>query len=134
MNVVFSVCINASTYIREVTVDIPSETWEGERALMTCTFRLVDNTDNTFRVYWYKGNDQKLVYLYKRTVLKGKAYNDLRGRADGTLDENTDKPNTIHKLSINPTNVTDEDTYTCKVYFKQNQKTLTVNGKYSARY
>ena len=131
MNVLLSVCINAITGVSDVRVDIPAEPWEGERALMTCTFRLLDNNDHTFRVYWYKGNDINFVYLYKRTSRKGKAVRGLIGRADGTLDEDTDKPNITHKLYINPTKVTDEDTYKCNIYGITNQKTLTVNGEYS---
>ena len=110
-----------------MTVDVPPETWEGEGALMTCTFTLRDHFDDYVRVLWYKGNDRKVVFYYRRyqNTSRARAYNDLLDRCKGKLEGN------VHKLYINSTIVTDEDTYMCRVITDEARKILTVYGEYS---
>ena len=112
---------------RYVTVDVPPETWEGEGALMTCTFTVRYHLDDYIRVMWYKGNDNKVVFYYRRfhNTSRARAYNDLHDRCEGKLEGN------VHKLYINSTIVTDEDTYMCRVDTASDQKILTVYGEYS---
>jgi len=95
---------------------------------MTCTFSFSDTSYTLFRVIWYKGSNRHLVYYYKRYTNKGSAFNDLTDRCEGNMEEN------VHKLYINSTIVTDEDTYTCQIETNMDTKKLTVNGEYSAKY
>ena len=111
-------------------MDVPSETWEGEGAKLTCTF--TTPSDEYWYLRWYKGSDPKTqVYLYEQSPNKGtgRAFNDLAGRCVGQMNSNKN----VHILYINATHVGDEDTYTCKVVnqLALNSKKLTVNGEYS---
>jgi len=123
--VLISVCTRGAYRSRYVTVDVPPETWEGEGALMTCTFTLRDHFDDYLRVLWFKGNGRKVVFYYRRYHSTSRAFNDLLDRCEGKLEGN------VHKLYINSTIVTDEDTYMCRVDTASDQKILTVYGEYS---
>ena len=117
-----------STVAGEVRVDVPSETWEGEGAKLTCTF--TTPSGEYWYLKWYKESETKtLIYIYEQTPNKGtgQAVNDLAGRCVGQMNSNKN----VHILYINSTNVGDEDTYTCKVKGDQDSKKLTVNGEYS---
>ena len=114
----------ADTRVSSVSVDIP-EAWEGERALMTCTFTLINKDDTGWRLTWTKGNTQ-LKYKYIRTINKV-VVNNLGDRFKGELDGN------VYKLYIDSVSLTDEDTYRCDVSTIHDQRELTVNGEYSAK-
>ena len=105
-----------------MTVDVPSETWEGEGATMTCSH---PNLTKAFRVYWYNGTGSgTLIYIYKPRLQAGLAVNDQDNRFEGQVDGN------VHKFTISPTSVEDEGTYTCKVDAQHATGMLTVNGEY----
>ena len=103
-------------------MDVPSEAWEGEGVTMTCTH---PDLSKAFRVTWYKGTGtDTVIYIYKPDSQTGLAVNDPDNRFEGQVDGN------IHKLTISPTRVEDEDCYTCKVDTEQDTGMLTVNGEY----
>ena len=110
--------------VHNVTVAVPSETWEGEAATMTCTFPNIARDE--WRLKWYKGSSIQL-YLYMQipNEVIERSYNDLTDRCVGWLDGN------VHTLYINSTTVADEDTYTCSVSEEEDSKMLRVNGEYS---
>ena len=118
-------CTRAGSTVSSVSVDIP-ETWEGEKALMTCTFILQKKDYTLWRLTWTKGNTN-LKYFYIRAINKV-VLNTLGDRFKGELDGN------VHKLYIDPASLTDEDTYKCVVSTEFDQRELTVNGEYSAKY
>ena len=118
----FSVFTNAGDVVSNVRVDVPSEAWEGEGATMTCSH---PGLSNAFRVYWYNGTDKDtLIYIYKPGKHTGEARNDPGNRFEGQVDGN------VHKLTIRPTSVEDEGTFTCKVDIEQGTGMLTVSGEY----
>ena len=118
----------------DVTLDVPSDTWEGEGVLMRCTSNL-----DIARVYWYKRESLQTrtrVFLYVKAKVTGQhiAANDLlnttvqpnKPRAVGRLvNEN------VYELYINKTALSDESAYTCKVDpgGGEDSKYLTVNGE-----
>ena len=109
-------------------MDVPSETWEGEGAKLTCTF--TTPSVEYWYLKWHKGSEATMiVYRYQQTPNKGTGHaaNDLTGRCVGQMNSNKN----VHILYINATNVGDEDTYTCKLKGEQDSKKLTVNGEYS---
>ena len=93
---------------------------------MTCTFILNDKDFTHWRLTWTKGNTQ-LRYKYIRIINKV-VVNNLGDRFMGELDGN------VYKLYIDSASMTDEDTYRCDVGTEFDQRELTVNGEYSAKY
>ncbi|KAI0220012.1 hypothetical protein LSAT2_028453 [Lamellibrachia satsuma] len=107
-------------FLDVIGVDVPSETWEGEGALMRCT-----TTATTFtRVYWYKGSESNIVYVHATGRKDGTKLHDFSNRiVVGRLVGNG------HELYINKTFLTDEDTYICKIGSAVNSAKLAVNVK-----
>ena len=112
-----------------MSVDVPSETWEGEGALMRCTYRdRTETTDN--RLFWYKGSQSSSARVYVYTFLnkRGRTIGNFSNRiVVGRLVGN------VHELYINKTVLTDEDTYACEITGVFGSDLLTVNGEYLDR-
>ena len=105
-------------------VDVPSETWEGEGALMRCTFTGMTVSDFGY-LLWFKGSLSGPVYGYTTSNKKGEASNSWKHKnVVGQLVDN------VHQLYINKTVLTDEDTYKCTIRPDEDSKKLTVNGEY----
>ena len=109
-------------------VDVPSETWEGEGALMRCTFTGMTVSDFSYLLWYKEGLSVSApVYAYTTSSKKGTAVNGWNNRiVVGRLADN------VHELYINKTVRTDEDTYKCKIQADEDSKKLTVNGEYLA--
>ena len=106
--------------VSNVSMDVPSLTWEGEGTLMTCT--VPDISGNTWKLRWFKGSE--LVYQYTSWSNTGRTYNSLMDRSVGRLNGN------VHTLYINITAVTDEGKYNCTIGAQQSKpKRLIVNGE-----
>ena len=104
------------TSVGAVTLDVPSETWEGDGATMSCTFPI---RNNFWEVQWSKGAN--VVYVYDSESTETKIDDRYKGRLEGN----------VNKLTISSTTVGDEDTYTCDFDGRRDSKMLTVNGYYS---
>jgi len=109
-----------------VTVDVPYETWEGEEATMTCTYRDIRTTSGWVR--WSKGAAKFVIYAYRRPNGPGQTRKELINKYEGNMNGN------VHELTIRSITTADEDTYTCEVGFAKDSQMLTVNGEYSLRY
>ena len=111
-----------------MSVDVPSETWEGEGALMRCTYTDIEDTGS--RLFWYKGSQSPShrVYVYTFASKRGRTIGNFSNRiVVGRLVGN------IHELYINKTFLTDEDTYACDIFSVFGSDLLTVNGEYLDR-
>ena len=112
---------NAGRAYNTVKVDVPSETWEGDKVTLTCTF----TTSYSYWEWdWYNGSEPNLIY-YCNSEADSQAFND---RCTGHLDGK------VHRLSISPTIVADENTYICKVATETGSADLTVNGESSTKH
>ena len=122
----FSVCVAYGSRVK-VTIGVPSETWEGDGALMTCT--LGGNiTKEAIRIDWYKGN-KELIFLFVNSRNLHRADNDLldtsnRSRAVGQL------VGFVYHLYINKTVLSDGALYYCAVGGTEDSTRLIVNGEY----
>ena len=112
---------NAEGAVNSVKVDVPSETWEGDKATLTCT---VSNSDSYWELLWYNGSEANLIY-YCDSEADSEVHND---RCTGQLDGK------VHRLSISSTTVADENTYICKVGTETGSADLTVNGEFSTKH
>ena len=109
----------------KVTVTVPADVWEGERATLTCTPSV--GKANTPVLFWYKNTkaEADAVYLYASgDPTATKAYHDLENRAVGQWVGD------VHRLHISRTNLTDEGTYICIAGAGEDSKKMTVNCKY----
>ena len=125
----FSVCMAQNSAVN-VTIGVPSETWEGDGALMTCTVG-GDIPKEAINIYWYKwtsGSDKHRVFLFSASKNIDRAENDLvdasnKPRAVGQL------VGFVYHLYINKTVLSDDAVYSCFVDAKQDLRKLTVNGE-----
>ena len=112
---------NAGGAVNNVKVDVPSETWEGDNVTLTCT---ITTSDSYWELLWYNGSEPNLIY-YCDSDTDSQAYND---RCTGQLDGK------VHRLSISPTTVADENTYICQIGTETGSADLTVNGEFSTKH
>ena len=119
----FSVCTSDNL----VAVNVPSETWEGEGALMRCT-----TTATTFaRVYWYKGNESNVVYVHTTGCKDGTKLHDFSNRI--VVGQLVDNGHELYVIKSVLSLLTDEDTYICKIGSAVNSAKLAANGEYLIR-
>ena len=126
----FLVCVAYRSRVK-VTIGVPSETWEGDGALMTCTVT-GDITSENIRIDWYKWNSNKelqRVFLFDNARNIHRAENDLldasnKPRAVGQL------VGFVYHLYINKTVLSDDYKYYCVIGLTRNSTRLIINGEY----
>ena len=114
-----------------VSIAVPSETLEGDGALMTCTVG-GDITKEDISIYWYKwtsGSEGPRVFLFSASKNIDRAENDLvdasnKPRAVGQL------VGFVYHLYINKTVLSDDAVYSCVVDAEEDFTRLKVNGEY----
>ena len=113
-----------------VTIGVPSETWEGDGTLMTCT--VGGNISKEYiRIDWYKWKSSEhalRVFLFVNSPPFHRAENDLldasnESRAVGQL------VGFVYHLYINKTVLSDDAVYSCVLDAKEKFSKLTVNGE-----
>ena len=113
-----------------VTIGVPSETWEGDGTLMTCTVG-GNITKETIRIDWYKwksSNGTQRVFLFVNARNIHRAENDLsdtstKPRAVGQL------VGVVYHLYINKTVLSDDAVYSCVIGITEDSTRLIVNGE-----
>ena len=117
----------------KVTIGVPSDTWEGDGTLMTCTLAGDINSTN-IRIEWYKwksNGESQRVFLFDNARNIHRAENDLldtsnKPRAVGQL------VGFVYHLYINKTVLSDVSPYYCilDTTYAYDYTLLTVNGEY----
>ena len=108
-------------------IGVPSETWEGDGALMTCTWSSV----RVHKIEWYKrklGSEKQRVFLFVSSENVHRAENDLldtssKPRAVGQL------VGLVYHLYINKTVLSDDAVYSCALSGTEDSTRLLVNGE-----
>ena len=98
-----------------MTVSVPSETWEGDGTLMTCTVGGDVAQEDIDRIDWFKwtsDTDKHRVFLFVRSRSIQRAEKDLvdasnKPRAVGQL------AGFVYHLYINTTILSDDAVYSC---------------------
>ena len=127
--VFFSVCMAVTSGV-SVKISVPSETWAGDGALMTCTVG-GNISKEDIRIDWYKwtsGTDKHRVFLFVNSENLHRAEKDLvdtsnKPRAVGQL------VGYVYHLYINKTVLSDDAVYSCVLDPNGDFSKLTVNGE-----
>ena len=111
----------------KVAIAVPSATWEGDGALMTCTLT-GDIISQNIRIDWWKSNNR--VFLFDNARNIHRAYDDLldtsnKPRAVGQL------VGFVYHLYINKTVLSDDTAYYCflDTPYAYDSTRLRVNGE-----
>ena len=115
----------------KVTIGVPSETWEGDGALMTCTLTgdTGDIISQNIRIDWWKYNNRVFLFDNARNI----------HRAENDLLDTSNKPRAVGQLAgfvyhlyINKTILSDDTRYFCflDTPYAHDSTRLIVNGEY----